>query len=110
MASHLSARQTAPMLTLTTAWCPSGGVTGVLDPQGPGWIPQPHSHYGAAAGPSHWCERPGRSSDPVTPVGGPYRQVESPFHASCPVHSPFRFRYINGGPEYYHHSHQVCSS
>lgn len=81
----------------------------VLDPYGAGgWAPQPRSHHGAAGGPTHWCEqRPGRSSDPVTPVGDAFRQVDSPFHATCPVHSPFRFRYINGGPDYYPPHHQV---
>lgn len=79
----------------------------VLDPYrrpGGGW-----ASYGPTRGPTHWCDRPGRSSDPVTPVGGPMRQVESPFHASCPIHSPFRFRMINGGPDFHqtYHPHQV---
>lgn len=91
---------------------PAAEVQGacVLDPYGAGgWAPQPHSLYGAAGGPPHWCERPGRSSDPVTPVGGPLRQAaDSPFHATCPVHSPFRFRFVNGGPDFHlHHQHQV---
>ncbi|KAF5281079.1 hypothetical protein FQR65_LT14854 [Abscondita terminalis] len=82
-----------------------------LDPYGAGgWVPQPHSHHGAVGGPVYWCDRPGRSSDPVTPIGGPpLRQVDSPFHATCPVHSPFRFRYVNGGPDYYSH-HQIYSA
>lgn len=29
--------------------------------------------------------------------------VDSPFRFSCPVHSPFRFRYVNGGPDYFGH-------
>lgn len=37
---------------------------------------------------------------------GSLRQLDSPFHPTCPVHSPFRFRFANGGPEYYTH-HQV---
>lgn len=79
----------------------------VLDPyRGPGggW-----ASYGLTRGPLRWSDRPGRSSDPVTPVGGPIRQVDSPFHASCPVHSPFRFRLVNGGPDFHqmYHPHQV---
>ena len=98
-------RQSAPSPSIRRCWC---GVQSarVLDPYGAGgWAPQ--SHYG---GPPHWCEpRPGRSSDPVTPIGGPLRQVDSPFHAACPVHSPFRFRFVNGGPDYHHPHHQVMN-
>lgn len=40
---------------------------------------------------------------------GSLRQLDSPFQMSCPVHSPYRFRFANGGPEYYSH-HQVFQS
>ncbi|KAL1509648.1 hypothetical protein ABEB36_004354 [Hypothenemus hampei] len=65
----------------------------------------PHLHYGRQAPPlpPFWCDqRPGRSSDPVTPVGGP-------IHGACPVHSSFRYRALaNGGPDFhhFHRSHQ----
>lgn len=39
--------------------------------------------------------------------GGSLRQLDSPYHVTCPVHSPYRFRFANGGPEYYGHHHQV---
>lgn len=29
--------------------------------------------------------------------------MDSPFRFSCPVHSPYRFRYANGGPDYFGH-------
>ncbi|CAG9815740.1 unnamed protein product [Phaedon cochleariae] len=71
----------------------------VLDPYGAaGWPPQPRQprRGGPAGGPPHpWGSdgRPGRSSDPVTPVGGtPSHHGPSFPHVSCPVHSPFRFR------------------
>lgn len=37
---------------------------------------------------------------------GSLRQLDSPYHLTCPVHSPFRFRYANGGPDFFGH-HQV---
>ncbi|CAH0553899.1 unnamed protein product [Brassicogethes aeneus] len=78
----------------------------------------PSRHGGASVGSSQtWCDRqpaPGRSSDPVTPVGGPsvlsLRQPppESPFHQTCPVHSPFRYRLLQNGAQLdYHQHHQV---
>lgn len=38
---------------------------------------------------------------------GSLRQLDSPYHhVTCPVHSPFRYRFTNGGPEFFGH-HQV---
>lgn len=38
---------------------------------------------------------------------GSLRQLDSPYHhMTCPVHSPFRYRFANGGPEFFSH-HQV---
>ncbi|KAK9879251.1 hypothetical protein WA026_004101 [Henosepilachna vigintioctopunctata] len=82
---------------------------------GPPYGPPPQhwcDHPGVSSEPllprtPHWCDRPGRSSDPVTPIGGvPYRQLnDSSFNLSCPVHSPFRFRFANGGPDFQHNHH-----
>lgn len=55
------------------------------------------------------CQAPGaylgslRHIPDCQPPGyhGSLRQLDSPFHPTCPVHSPFRFRCANGGPEYY---------
>lgn len=44
----------------------------------------------------------------ITPTGS-RREItsDSPYHhVTCPVHSPFRYRYANGGPDYYD-QHQV---
>lgn len=45
------------------------------------------------------------------PLGGCHsgslRQLDSPYHVTCPVHSPYRYRFANGGPEFYGHHHQV---
>ncbi|PSN33566.1 hypothetical protein C0J52_28060 [Blattella germanica] len=63
-------------------------------------------HYGAggwgpptpSSGP-RWGPIPGSSSS--TP--GPHPVVDSPYRITCPVHSPYRFRFANGGPDYYGH-------
>jgi hypothetical protein len=68
-------------------------------------------HYGSggwgpptpSSGP-RWGPIPGSSSS--TP--GPPPIMDSPYRITCPVHSPYRFRFANGGLDYY--SHQVGSS
>lgn len=92
-------------------------VSDVLDPYGPGgWPSHPHSPYGAV-GEAGWArgwtwDQPGRSSDPATPSVPPPRGLDNPYHNSCPVHSPFRYRFLNGGIDHHHlhHTHQVSGS
>jgi hypothetical protein len=63
-------------------------------------------HYGSggwgpptpSSGP-RWGPMPGSSSS--TP--GPPPVMDSPYRITCPVHSPYRFRFANGGPDYYGH-------
>jgi hypothetical protein len=63
-------------------------------------------HYGSggwgpptpSSGP-RWGPIPGSSSS--TP--GPPPVMDSPYRITCPVHSPYRFRFANGGPDYYGH-------
>jgi hypothetical protein len=68
-------------------------------------------HYGSggwgpptpSSGP-RWGPIPGSSSS--TP--GPPPIMDSPYRITCPVHSPYRLRFTNGGLDYY--SHQVGTS
>lgn len=61
-------------------------------------------HYGSggwgpptpSSGP-RWGPIPGSSSS--TP--GPPPVLDSPYRITCPVHSPYRFRFANGGQDYY---------
>ncbi|KAL3279305.1 hypothetical protein HHI36_016813, partial [Cryptolaemus montrouzieri] len=73
----------------------------------PNWCDRPGVSSEPLLPRTHWCERPGRSSDPVTPIGGIHMRqtTESLYNLSCPVHSPFRFRFANGGLDFHHHNH-----
>ncbi|CAG9857160.1 unnamed protein product [Phyllotreta striolata] len=80
----------------------------VLDPYGPGgWPSHPHSPYDVGGGYGWAGDQPGRSSDPVTPSGNLPRGLDNPYHNSCPVHSPFRYRFLNGGIDHHRHEHHL---
>ncbi|KAK6628198.1 hypothetical protein RUM43_002010 [Polyplax serrata] len=34
--------------------------------------------------------------------------IDSPFRLSCPVHSPYRFRFVNGGPDFFGQQSDAC--
>lgn len=82
------------LLLLLSPVCVSVHQFAILDHYGSGgWGPPTPS-----SGP-RWGPIPGSSSS--TP--GPPPVMDSPYRITCPVHSPYRFRFANGGPDYYGH-------
>lgn len=70
--------------------------------------------YGGLGTPSHGL--PAAWGPRWVPVAMPMAQSighshahaqEGPYRITCPVHSPYRYRFLNGAPDFYGHHHQV---